>query len=164
MLPTAELIHHTPTRMRVRVPSQRGQPEYFDRLVAALARLPALERIEANPVTGSVLLMPPIDVGLLARHASETGMFTLATGAAAGSDAVPLAQALAREFGKFNEQVRSVSGGGLDLASVGFLAFVTAALVQLQRGHVLGPASTLLWSAVSLLRISYDRTKPPGNS
>jgi hypothetical protein len=53
-----------------------------------------------------------------------------------------------------------LSGGNLDLASVGFLTLVGAAVLQLQRGHVLGPASTLLWYASGLLLMSRrpDRT------
>lgn len=159
MLPAAELVHHSATRLRVRIPAQRGQPAYFDRLVSELARLPGLERIEANPVTATVLIVPAPDPAQLARRAAEAGLFALA--GAASTPGAPLAQTVARSFAEFNDQLRRTTGGVLDLPSVGLLAFVSAALLQLQRGQVLGPASTLLWSAVGLLRMSH---RPPPDS
>jgi hypothetical protein len=152
MLPAAHLIHRTRDRLRLRVPSRRGQTSYFEQLVDSLADLPGVERIETNPVTGSVLLSPAIDVAPLAQHAERNGLFVLITDMEAA--AVPLAAGLARNFQDVNHQIRRLTGGNLDLASTGFIALVGAAVIQLQRGHVLGPASTLLWYASGLLLMS----------
>jgi hypothetical protein len=158
MLPAAHLIHRTHERMRLRIPARRGQVPYFEQLVAGLAGLPGIDRIETNPATGSILLSPAVDVAPLAQHAERAGLFVLATDTIAA--AVPLATGLARSFQGVNLQIRQLSGGNLDLASVGFLTLVGAAVLQLQRGHVLGPASTLLWYASGLLLMSRrpDRT------
>jgi hypothetical protein len=151
MLPPAHLIHHTRARMRLRVPSRRGQTAYFEQLVAELAGFPGIDRIETNPVTGSVLLSPAVEVAPLAQHAEHAGLFVLSDLTAVTA---PLATGLARGFQGLNVQLRQLSGGNLDLASLGFLTLVGAAVVQLQRGHVLGPASTLLWYASGLLLMS----------
>jgi hypothetical protein len=66
----------------------------------------------------------------------------------------PLTQQVAEHFGVLNGELRRLSGGGIDLGALGLIGLVTLAAVQLQRGHVLGPASTLLWAAVGLLRMS----------
>jgi len=160
MLSTALLIHRTPERMRLRVPSRRGQVPYFEQLVQQLTALPGIERIETNPVTGSVLLSPAIDAASLGSFAEQHKLFVLGTDPSMLS--VPLATGLARGFEGVNGQIRKLSGGSLDLASVGFLALAAAALVQLNRGHVLGPASTLLWYASGLLLMS-RRFEQPGN-
>jgi hypothetical protein len=162
MLPAAYLIHHTRDRMRLRIPNRRGQVPYFEQLVGVLAGLPGIDRIETNPVTGSVLLSPAVDVVPLAQHAERAGLFVLATDPASAT--VPLATGLARGFLGVNLQIRRMSGGNLDLASVGFLTLVGAAIVQLQRGHVLGPASTLLWYASGLLLMSRPANPTAKNS
>jgi Heavy metal associated domain 2 len=161
-LPAAYLIHHTPNRMRLRIPSRRGQVPYFEQLVGGLAGLPGIDHIESNPVTGSIVLSPAIDVTPLAQHAERAGLFVLTTDADATT--VPLATGLARGFQGLNSQIRTLSGDNLDLASVGFLALVGAAVVQLQRGHVLGPASTLLWYASGLLLMSRRSDRSSTNS
>jgi hypothetical protein len=153
MLPAAHVSHRTPGRLRLRIPTRRGQADFFDKLVAELTRQTDVERLEANPLTASVLLMPAVDLGKLARIGADGGLYTLAADES-GHEAAPLAQQVAAGFGGLNRQLRSMTGGNLDLVSVGFLVLVAAAFIQLQRGHVLGPTSTLLWYASGLLLMS----------
>lgn len=152
MLPAAHLIHHTRERIRLRIPERRGETAFFEKVVGELAGYPGIDRIETNPVTGSVLLSPAVELAPLAEKAERIGLFTLAASATATT--LPLAAGLARGFQDLNGQLRQLSAGHLDLASLGFLALVGAALLQLQRGNVLGSASTLLWYASELLLMS----------
>lgn len=155
MLPTAHLIHQTRDRLRLRIPSRRGQAAYFERVVAEFAGHPGVDRIETNPVTGSVLLTPAVELAALVERAERAGLFTL--GDPDATAPVPLAIGIARGFQDLNNQVRQLTGGGLDLASLGLVTLAGAAAVQLARGHVLASASTLLWYASELMRSGLRR-------
>jgi hypothetical protein len=148
MLPLAEVIHHGVSRLRLRIATHRGQPEFFQRVVEGLVTLEGLDRIEANPDTGSILIMPGIDPARVAAHAESAGLFRLGS---ASVTVRPITEGLAAGFRDANNALKSISGGRVDLASTAFVALVGAAAVQLRSGHVLGPASTLLWYAAGLL-------------
>ena len=150
MLPHAEITHNSPGRLRLRIRAQRGRVEYFTSIEEKLVQCPGVERVVVNPVTGSVLLEPAIDLAALVTFTQAQQLFQLAERPVLMA---PLTQQVAERFGILNGELRRLSGGGVDLGSLGFIGLVTLAAVQLQRGHVLGPASTLLWSAISLLRV-----------
>ena len=49
-------IHHTPGRLRIRVPATKGDALTASRIAGDLVALEGVTRAEANPVTGSVLV------------------------------------------------------------------------------------------------------------
>ncbi len=148
MLSQASISHRTAGRLRIRVPSRRGEESYFRQVSQQLARCPGVERIEANPVTASILVVSAVDTETLARFAETEGLFLLS---AAGSAPMTITETLAAGFGGLNQELRRLSDGTVDLGTLAFAALVTGAIVQWQKGHVLGPASTLLWYAAGLL-------------
>jgi peptidoglycan/LPS O-acetylase OafA/YrhL len=148
VLPVAQVTHFSPGRLRLRVSARRGQDAFFQRATEVFAQIPTVERIEANPVTGSILLVPGVDPAALGAHAERAGLLRITLEAVGGS---PLTEQLAAGFQGVNRGLRRMTGGALDLASVGVVGLLAAAVVQWNRGHVLGPAATLLWYAVGLL-------------
>lgn len=153
MLPHAEITHNSPGRLRLRIRAQRGRADYFAGIEEKLVQCPGVERVATNPVTGSVLLEPANDLAALVAFTQAHQLFLLAQ---APTLMPPLTHQVAERFGALNGELRRLSGGGIDFGALGFIGLVTLAAVQFQRGHVLGPASTLIWSAISLLRV------PPG--
>ncbi|HJW81415.1 MAG TPA: hypothetical protein VJ396_04140 [Acidiferrobacterales bacterium] len=150
MLPHAEITHNSPGRLRLRIRARRGHADYFAGIEEKLVQCPGIERVVTNPVTGSVLLEPAIDLAALVAFTQAQQLFQLAQTPALMA---PLTQQVAEHFADLNGELRRFSGGGIDLGALGFIGMVTLAAVQLQRGHVLGPASTLLWYAAGLLRM-----------
>lgn len=148
MLPHAEIVHNSPGRLRLRIRARRDRADYFAGIEQKLVQCPGVERVVTNPVTGSVLLEPAIDLAALVAFIEAQQLFQLGPTPALTA---PLTQQLAERFSVLNGDLRRLSGGGIDLGSLGFIGLVTLAVVQLQRGYVLGPASTLLWSATGLL-------------
>jgi hypothetical protein len=51
-----ELLHATPGRIRLRIPEMKGNPAKAREVEQQVAGLKPLRRIEANPVTGSILV------------------------------------------------------------------------------------------------------------
>ena len=52
----AHIVHRTATRLRIRVPARRLDEIFFRDLKARLAGCPGVFAVEANPLTGSVLI------------------------------------------------------------------------------------------------------------
>ena len=68
---------------------------------------------------------------------------------------------LQRGLAGIDSYLGQVSQQATDLRSLGVLLFLVLGLVQLGRGQVLAPATSLLWYALDLLR---DRPGPgPGD-
>ena len=56
-----DVVHAIPGRARVRIQALRGNPVVARRLQERLALLPGMRRVEANPVTGTLLLLYDAD-------------------------------------------------------------------------------------------------------
>src|SRR4030065_1545562 len=149
MLPHAEITHNSPGRLRLRIRAQRGHADYFAGIEEKLVQCPGIERVVANPVTGSVLLEPAIDLAALVAFTQAQQLFQLAQTPALMA---PLTQQVAEHFADLNGELRRFSGGGIDLGALGFIGVVELAAVQVPPGQGLGPAATLLWSGARLVR------------
>ncbi len=123
MLPLAEVSHAGIKRVRLRVLERRGDAGYFAQVVEKLAQLPGIERVEANPLTASVLVLPGSVLDALGAQAEAAGLFRLA----AAPGAVPLTETVAAAFRDVNRQLTHMTGNTFNLASVGKEAVTVAA-------------------------------------
>ena len=78
MLPVAFLEHQIPGRIRLRVPSKRGDCAYFDSARQRLSGTPAWGEVKANARTGSLVIRDCGDVDRLKSEAAKRGLFSLA--------------------------------------------------------------------------------------
>ena len=51
-----KIAHQVPGRIRIKIPSAKGNPEQLEAYKATLSLLPGIERIDVNPDTGSIVL------------------------------------------------------------------------------------------------------------
>lgn len=58
------VAHAFPGRVRLKIPEVRGNPELARQAQEKLGRVPGIQRVEANPATGSLLIL--YDLALLA--------------------------------------------------------------------------------------------------
>lgn len=149
MIPVAEVRHALSTRTRVAISARRGEHDYFVTVAETLGSFEGISRVTANPVTGSVLIehAPPFQT--VAAYAAERGLFQLLPPRTDGH--TPAAQAAAG-LAALDGTLKRFTEGDLNARSVILLTLVALAAVQAARGQVLGPASTLLWAALSLVR------------
>jgi len=56
MIPVAYIEHQLPGRVRLRVPSRRGEVPFFEKVVRELSKHPAIRELSATPLTGSITL------------------------------------------------------------------------------------------------------------
>jgi len=132
-MPQAQIEHELPGRLRLRIPSRRGDRTFFEAAGQRIAAMPGVRSIHANPLTGSLLVGHGTSTDAIASFARERGLFDLPS-----SETLPARR----------EPVRRTPPAGLpaplSLAAAGLAG---AGLYQAARGQVLGSASENLWNA-----------------
>jgi hypothetical protein len=145
----AYLAHRAPGRLRLRIPERRGDADYFRRVAEALAGHAGVSAVEVSAVTAGVLVRHAgsLSVAEVSRCGRVAGLFDLDPGLAAG---VPAVRQVAAQLRAIDVALRGASRNEADVRSLVFVGMLGLAAVQLLRGHVLGPATTLLWQAFQL--------------
>lgn len=148
MIPIAHLAHELSGRTRLKIPSERGNTNYFDRVCRDLAECPGIGRIEVNSRTGSLLILHTEPITRIAGFACDHQLFILQDNGA--SHYTPLNQA-AKKFVELDTAIARFSLGDLDVRSLVFVILLMVSALQIFRGQILAPASTLLWYGLELL-------------
>lgn len=150
MLPKATVVHRTARRLRVKIPSRKGDEGFFARLREEFAARPEVEECAVNALTGSLLLVGGGDVGEVAKQAEEKGLFSLEKAALQAVQA-PLHQRVSDYAGKLDRQVRRAFGEEFGVAGLTFLFFLGLGLYQVIRGNLAAPAWYVsFWYALML--------------
>jgi len=148
-LPKAHICHHLSTRLRIRIPSQKGERDYFASVAKRLAQAKGIDRLEANPATGSILMMgEALEPGEIARVGREQALFELEPPQAQG---VSLSQRLVAPLREVSYSLNRFTKGEVDLAGLAFLALLATGLYQLSRGNFRAPPwYTAFWYAMGI--------------
>lgn len=147
-------IHAVAGRLRLRPRHPLG-PAELKSLAEKLAALPAVTRVLARPNTGSLIVEfpgPPEPV----LEAIEAARIAAVRPPPAPP---PIRQVAQFGFFRTDHAVRKATDGTLDLDTALALLFLMAAVTQLARGRVAGPATTLAMAALSLI----NRKDAPGD-
>lgn len=146
MPPAAYIVHAAPGRLRVRIPSKRGDLAYFAAVRKAFSDHPDISGLETNATTGGVLLRHNSENQVLPLREHSHGLFTLQ------EDPVPkILDTIARGASGSNGSIRR-NTGLTNTESLLFLTLAGMGAYQLLRGQVLAPATTLLWYAWEIAR------------
>ena len=132
MTSLAIIEHQLPGRLRLRIPTRRGDVSFFQRVVQALSECPEIEEVYATPLTGSILVRHSGSVQAITAAAAERKFF---------------------EVGDRPEKARQVppaSSSPLDAAATGLAGL---AVFQIARGQVIGHAAENFWNAYGAQRI-----------
>ncbi|MFO7986483.1 MAG: hypothetical protein R6U38_11505 [Desulfatiglandaceae bacterium] len=150
ILPKAHICHQVSTRARIRVPSKRGERDFFDAAAKHLVQIKGGERVQANPVTGSILITGKvIDAEKIAEVAHEEGLFDMAS---VREETIPLAQRFVEPFRDTSAALSRFTKGELDLPGLVFLTLLGTGFYQLARGNFRAPPwYTAFWYALGVL-------------
>lgn len=127
-LPLAEIAHSMPGRSRLRIADRRGDAAFFASVAATLSSVAGVYKVEATPLTGSLLIRHGAPLERIGAAAREAGLFAIGAAPAA-----PPEPAFA-----FDPKI---------LLGLGFLG---VALWQMSRDQLFPPALTLLLYASRL--------------
>lgn len=148
--PEAHVSHASAGRVRIKVPGRRGDSDYFAEVARRLGQCPGVRQIAVNPLTGSILIEHESETAAILDFAETGDVVSLKP----QEDVVPLAVTVREGAAEMDRRLREAAGNALDLWSATSLVFLALACVQLARGHYVGPASTLLWTAVAAMRMA----------
>lgn len=154
MLPTAYVAHQAGERLRLRIPARKGDAAFFTRAERDLAGCAGVAYAEANPLTASVLLHYHGDLADLAAAAAAGQLFSLEPPQPPSRSVLDI---VSDRVERLEQLVLHSSRGAVDLDTLLFVGLVGAGVVQIARGRALGPASTLLANAATILAIHRAR-------
>jgi hypothetical protein len=180
MVPVAYIEHQLPGRVRLRVPSQRGEVPFFEKVVRELSKHPAIRELSATPLTGCITLQHFEPLQPIIAAAADQKLFAtrrlepqsnvcepipasglregsgFAGGIATGLSGLSLFQAMqGNVLGSAAENVWHAFGaqrflGRPDIAAV----FVALGIYQILRGQLFGSASSLFFYALVMRQIA----------
>jgi len=150
MLPEAHIQHSAEQRVRLRIPSKKGDAAFFSEARKKLSKLQPPDTIEVNPLTGSILLCrEAVDIDRVSAFAEENDLFSVIQ---RGRSATPLAQKIADPFVAVSRFIDRLSGGELDLATVLFLSMLGVGFYEILKGNFRRPPwYTAFWYAFGFL-------------
>ncbi|KPJ94881.1 MAG: hypothetical protein AMJ53_04200 [Gammaproteobacteria bacterium SG8_11] len=147
----AYLVHAAPGRCRFKIPSKRGDAEYFHILRETLLDTPGVEQVQVNPLTASALIFydtEQVDVDDLTAKLQSATQCELSD---RPMDTQTVWEKAVAGVDTFDQHLKEITSGQFDFKSLLFIVLVIMAIRQLQQGAVFGAASTLLWYALQVL-------------
>lgn len=190
MAPQAVVEHQLPGRARLRIPSKRGDVQWFGEVVQWLSRNPDVYELSANPKTASLLIehealtslsdllsgeprlvevTPASGSGSQARMRTQRGLLgspEILDAASAGVTGLCAYQlSRGQVLGTALEHFWSAYGSHRTLQSPALVAgYAGLGLYQLTRGRIVGPAASLFYYATALRRAARRaaRQQAPG--
>lgn len=160
MIPEATIKHYVGGRLRLQIPSRKGDADYFEKIAGRLKEALAYQRIAASALTGSLLVEDAaFDLEALRTVAEDRALFSIRA-----SDALPiqpLARRIASPIRGANRRLNEISGGVLDLPGVIFLSLLAFGLWELAIGNFKRPPwYTAFWYAFGLFsKTIFDELK-----
>ena len=150
-LPVDAFIGHiSPGRLRVKIPSKKGDAPFFNSLQALFACLPGVQSITTNPATGSLLILHTLDEATV-RDLLQS--YNLCPGVNNKKAPSAVHGEIAGIFQGWDHQVKNFSHGALNLEALVAITLIGASLYQISRGRFTAlPWYNGLWYAFSLLK------------
>jgi hypothetical protein len=137
MIPDAVVSHISPGRMRIKIASKKGDAAYFSLLKEFFSKCNGIERLEVNPLTGSVLFLHNLDVKAIAEYALKNNIFIFNE---AVTRRTVLHRSLSEVFAGINSRIERFTGGDMDLSGTALLALLGLGVFQIGRGNFAAPA------------------------
>jgi hypothetical protein len=137
MTETAELLHHTPGRLRIRIASGKGQPSRLRQIQEALACFSGVRRVDINAMLGTLVVQYdpaffPGFAGALATHAARLELFKIPC-----EDTGPCVsqadRSIDRILGQMNRTVQQALGNAINLKELLPLALGAYGLLFVDR-------------------------------
>lgn len=152
-LPGAYICHQSPHRLRIKITSRKGNVGYFERLQSSLTRFQSFDGLEANALTGSVLIIDEhVDVAAIADFAKAQQLFDLTD---QNSSRSPMTTQLVSHLENLNINIRRLTTGEMDLGGILLLFLLISGLTELLRGKIqMPPWYTAFWYAFGIYKLA----------
>lgn len=158
MIPAAVIAHTSAGRLRIRIPSQKGNLAALKSQGDQLAACPGILSIEVNPGTGSILLLHQTTVREIAEYSRSRNLFSLDEQKSSKVPSAVRHRNVGETFKSIDRQLQDLTGGDMDLSGFAVAALVVAGSAQILSGTA-GPIpwSAAYWYAYNLYSKQKDR-------
>jgi hypothetical protein len=156
MLPAAHISHRTTGRLRVKIPSRKGDQAYLLSVKEHFSGLEGVEAVEINPLTASVLITHSSDERAIAQYARSSNLFVLQ-----GLDSSPagLQRRISKAFGNINSQLKTATSGEIDVGGLAFVVLMGFGVYQISVGNLTAlPWYAAFWYALNIFLKSGTET------
>ncbi len=155
MIPEAYIVHKVNDRLRIKVPSKRGDKSFFASVEKKFSGQAGGETVVVNPDTASVLFLGRFTAKHIAEVAQQSDLFKLETKTRRHET---LLGGVKDMFHTADKGLIKMTGGGLDIPSVVFLGLISHGIYQFARGNFTGPPwYVAFWYALGLGLFSQSR-------
>jgi hypothetical protein len=147
MIPIAHCVHRTATRIRIRIPSRKGDKSFFTTLQEQLDQCEQVTGSKVNHLTGSVLIFYTGNFTAIAEYAVRRNIFSLSKTRRNAT----IMGATVTTYKNLDNRLKKLSGGELDLPIAAFLALAGAGVYKIAQGKFAAPAwYTAFWYALNI--------------
>lgn len=137
MLPEAHVCHRMSCRLRLKIPSKKGDHSYFSSLRERISQCPGVAAVSVKPQTGSVLILHDSEASEVLAYAENNELFVTKR---VSRPSKTLFNSVADTFQGYNRSLKSFTGGEMDIPSLVFLSLVVSGIYQIARGNLVAPA------------------------
>jgi hypothetical protein len=131
------VAHRAPGRLRIKVPSKKGDRAYFAELEEHFSGQTGIDKVVVNPCTGSALFEGDTGIRPIAHHGMKCNLFTLKK---PSKPKATLFDNVAGTFQLGNTRLKQYTDGHIDIPSLVFLSLLVSGMYQIFRGNVAAPA------------------------
>jgi hypothetical protein len=157
MLPEAFITHFITGRVRIKIPSKKGDEGFFSSLKERFSNFPGVQKIEINPVTGSLLILhsfdpESLDIKQINAYTEMNALFRL-EGVSPGGKEVSLniRKNVGETFHSFNENIKELTSGEIDLPTLTVILLLGVGIYQIGAGNFAAPAwYVAFWYAMNI--------------
>lgn len=135
MIPDAVIAHVSTGRLRVKIPSQKGNLAALKSQGDQFAACPGVLSIEVNPVTGSILLIHQTTVSAIVEYARSKNLFSLEEQKGPKVPSADLRRDLGETFKSVDRQIQNLTDGDMDLRGAAFAALIVMGSAQILTGN-----------------------------
>jgi hypothetical protein len=152
----ALVVHNMAGRIRIRVPSKKGNAAYFTAVKETLSACVGVEGVEVAPFTGSILVRCHGPTEAVLGWAESQGLFVVRQEQSIKVTA--FYDSVAGRFGALDDGIKTATGKSFDLPGLAFLGLMGAGIYQIARGNFATPAwYTAFWYALGLFWKSSEK-------
>ncbi len=151
MVPEAHISHTIPGRLRIKIPSKKGDIYFFGDMYKQLSLFEGIQRVEVNSLTGSILILHSADVAHIAEFARHNGLFLMKEGKRYGGKQTYISRRISEAFQDINHKVLVSTKGFANVPDLLVLTLIGLSIFQISRGNFMAPAwYTALWYAMNI--------------
>jgi hypothetical protein len=150
MLPEAYISHMLPGRLRIKIPSKKGDGYFFGEMHNQFSAYTGIEKVEVNSLTGSILLIHTLDIGTIAAFSRQKNLFTIRDTQRYGNQTY-ISRKISETFQDINHTVLVSTKGFANVPDLLVLTLIGLSIFQISQGNFIAPAwYTALWYAMNI--------------